>query len=120
MDSLMVIPLFGEIGEGASVGACAKGHPAHWRGLRKDTTAPGSNRVVDRHVCRIIPARPRANPRLRHRFAEEADKRGVTLALPDPVVGTDDATMIGVAGVHWLAAGRLTDWTETVDPSMTL
>lgn len=61
-----------------------------------------------------------ANRRLRHRLAEESDKRGVTLCLPAPMLCTDNAAMIGVAGAHWLAQGRITDWAETVDSGRTL
>lgn len=61
-----------------------------------------------------------ANRRLRQRFAEEADIRGVTLALPDPILCTDNAAMIGVAGGHWLAQSVISDWVETVDPGMVL
>ena len=61
-----------------------------------------------------------ANRRLRHRFAEEADKRGVTLAVPEPILCTDNAAMIGVAAAHWLSTGRITDWAENVDPGRVL
>lgn len=61
-----------------------------------------------------------ANRRLRERMVEEADAREVELRLPDPLLCTDNAAMIGVAGGYWLARGRITDWAERVDPGMVL
>lgn len=61
-----------------------------------------------------------ANSRLRLRMAEEADKRGLRLCLPSPMLCTDNAAMIGVAGGYWLTQGRITDWAENVDPGMVL
>lgn len=79
-------------------------------------------RAVDDTAVRVVAGGGgvMANRRLRQRFAEEAGERGVTLCLPAPELCTDNAAMIGVAGAHWLARGRVSGWAETVDPGRAL
>ena len=61
-----------------------------------------------------------ANRRLRARLQEEADRRGVGLFLPRPVLCTDNGAMIGAAGARRLQRGETTDWASEVDVSMKL
>ena len=61
-----------------------------------------------------------ANRRLRVRLEEEADRRGVGLFLPRPIMCTDNGAMIGAAAAFRLERGERTEWRAGVDSSMKL
>ncbi len=61
-----------------------------------------------------------ANRRLRERLAEEADRRGVLLAVPSKSLCTDNGAMIAAAALHHLETGMATPWNRDVDPGLRL
>ena len=61
-----------------------------------------------------------ANRRLRVRLQEEADRRGVGLFLPRPVMCTDNGAMIGAAAGFRLERGERTGWEAPVDTTLAL
>ena len=61
-----------------------------------------------------------ANRRLRDRMAEEADRRGVLLAVPSKALCTDNGAMIAAAANHHLETGMSTPWNRDVDPGLRL
>jgi len=61
-----------------------------------------------------------ANRRLRAKLAEEAERRGIVLHLPSPVMCTDNGAMVAAAGVYRFGVGTRTDTAADIDSSMRL
>lgn len=61
-----------------------------------------------------------ANSRLRERFAQAADEAGFNALVPDRSYCTDNAAMIGAAGLWRLATDGPTSLTSGADPSLKL
>jgi N6-L-threonylcarbamoyladenine synthase len=61
-----------------------------------------------------------ANRRLRARLAEEAERRGLALHLPAPILCTDNGAMVACAGVFRFRRGERTPLEAEVDSSLRL
>jgi N6-L-threonylcarbamoyladenine synthase len=61
-----------------------------------------------------------ANRRLRQRFREEADRRGVELHLPSAAMCTDNGAMIAAAANFRLGLGEVASWQVDVDAGLRL
>jgi N6-L-threonylcarbamoyladenine synthase len=61
-----------------------------------------------------------ANRRLRARLAEEAERRGMSLYLPSPVLSTDNGAMIAAAGAFRFERGERTPLEAEIDASLRL
>ncbi len=61
-----------------------------------------------------------ANSELRRRFAEEAARRGITVAFPTPAMSTDNAAMIAAAAWPKFVAGEFAAEGVAAQPGLRL
>ena len=65
---------------------------------------------MDKKVDKVVLAGGvSANGALREAFSEAADKNGLSLYFPQPVLCTDNAAMIGCAGYYKFLKGEFAD-----------
>ncbi len=91
-----------------------------------DTLTAKALRAIKRHAPRGAPQRlvlcggVACNGRLRDLAAERAGEAGVELFLPPPILCTDNAAMIAVAGTHALMRGERSNLSLDARPSWRL
>jgi N6-L-threonylcarbamoyladenine synthase len=77
------------------------------------TAAEGLERVV-------LAGGVAANSRLRERFRQACEPRGLRLLVPSVPLCTDNGAMVAASGANLLAAGRVADLRLAVDPNLPL
>ena len=61
-----------------------------------------------------------ANKQLRSSMREAAERNGMTLSVPEPVLCTDNAAMVAAAGAFRLARGEVSSWDLNAIPRLKL
>ena len=84
--------------------------------VRKSRRALAQNGLKDLVVCGGVAA----NRGLRIALAEAAKEDGFALFIPTPILCTDNAAMIALAGSRALARGERSDLSLSVDPGLPL